>query len=63
MRCFITTVVANKPSMLPDVLVASIIVAIAAVLVIVVHPGLWVLVIAAALWIFVRRGSRTHSAV
>jgi hypothetical protein len=49
--------------MLTDILVAIVIVAIAAVLGIVVHPVLWVIVIAAVLWLFVRRGSHTHSRV
>ena len=42
--------------MLLDILVAVIIVAIAAVLGIVVHPVLWVIIIAAALWLFARHG-------
>ena len=45
--------------MLFDILVAIIIVAIAAVLGLVVHPILWVLVIVAVLWLFGRRG-RAH---
>lgn len=44
--------------MLIDLLVAIVIVAIAAVLGLVVHPVLWVIVIAAALWLFARRGPR-----
>ena len=44
--------------MLFDILIAIIIVAIAAVLGLVVHPILWVIVIAAALWLFARRGTR-----
>lgn len=47
--------------MLFDLLVAIIIVAIAAVLGLVVHPILWVIVIAAALWLFARRGSHRSS--
>jgi hypothetical protein len=43
--------------MLVDILIAILIVAVAAVLGIVVHPILWVIVIAAFLWLFVRRGS------
>ena len=43
--------------MLLDILVAIIIVAIAAILGLVVHPILWIIVIAALLWIFTRRGS------
>jgi hypothetical protein len=42
--------------MLMDILVALLIVLIAAVLGIVVHPVLWVIVIAAALWLVGRRG-------
>jgi hypothetical protein len=41
--------------MLFDLLVAIVIVIIAAVLGLVVHPVLWVIVIAAALWLFARR--------
>jgi hypothetical protein len=44
--------------LLGDVIIAIIIVAIAAVLGLVVHPVLWVIVIAAVLWLFFRRGSR-----
>ncbi len=44
--------------MLFDILVAIVIVAIAAILGIVVHPILWVIIIAAVLWLFVRRGRR-----
>jgi hypothetical protein len=43
--------------MLLDILIAVIIVAIAAILGLVVHPILWIIVIAALLWIFTRRGS------
>jgi hypothetical protein len=42
--------------MLFDILIAVIIVVIAAILGLVVHPVLWVVVIAAALWLFARRG-------
>jgi hypothetical protein len=42
--------------MLTDILVAVLIVAVAAVLGLVVHPVLWVIVIAAALWLVSRRG-------
>jgi hypothetical protein len=45
--------------MLFDILIAIIIVAIAAVLGLVVHPVLWVILIAAALWLFARRGTRS----
>jgi hypothetical protein len=41
--------------MVLDIIIAIIIVAIAAVLGIVVHPVLWVIIIAAALWLFARR--------
>ncbi len=44
--------------MLIDILVAVIIVAIAAILGIVVHPVLWVIVIAAILWLFGRSRAR-----
>jgi hypothetical protein len=46
--------------MIIDLVIAIVIVAIAAVLGIVVHPILWVLVIAAVLWLFVRRGSHSR---
>lgn len=42
--------------MLFDILVAIVIVVIAAVLGLVVHPILWVIVIAAVLWLVGRRG-------
>jgi len=42
--------------MLADILIAILIVAVAAVLGIVVHPILWIVIIAAFLWLFVRRG-------
>jgi hypothetical protein len=42
--------------MLIDILVAVLIVAVAAVLGLIVHPVLWVIVIAAVLWLFTRRG-------
>jgi hypothetical protein len=45
-------------SMLIDVLVALLIVAVAAVLGIVVHPVLWVIVIVAFLWLFGRHRVR-----
>ena len=44
-----------------DILVAVVIVIIAAVLGIVVHPVLWVILIAAALWLFGRR--RSHAGI
>jgi hypothetical protein len=44
--------------MIFDILIAIIIVAIAAVLGIVVHPILWVLVIVAVLWLIGRRRTR-----
>ena len=43
--------------MLGDILIALVIVVIAAVLGLVVHPLLWFIVILAVLWIFGRRGS------
>lgn len=43
--------------MLFDIVVAIVIVVIAAILGLVVHPVLWVIVIAAALWLFSRRGA------
>jgi hypothetical protein len=46
--------------MLVDILIAIVIVAIAAVLGLVVHPILWIIVIAAVLWLFVRRGSHSR---
>jgi hypothetical protein len=42
--------------MLVDILIAIVIVIIAGILGIVVHPLLWVIVIAAVLWLFFRRG-------
>jgi hypothetical protein len=42
--------------MLMDILIAVVIVIIAAVLGLVVHPILWIIVIAAVLWILGRRG-------
>jgi hypothetical protein len=53
----VRSVVGKEQGMLIDILVAIVIVAIAAVLGIVVHPVLWVIIIAAVLWLFVRRGS------
>ncbi len=44
--------------MLVDILVAIVIVAIAAILGIIVHPVLWVIIIAAVLWLFGRHRSR-----
>lgn len=46
--------------MLRDVLVAIVIVVVAAILGIVVHPVLWVIVIAAAMWLFGRRRARAR---
>jgi hypothetical protein len=43
--------------MLMDILIAVVIVVIAAVLGLVVHPLLWLVVIVAVLWLFGRRGS------
>jgi hypothetical protein len=39
-----------------DILIAVVIVVIAAILGLVVHPLLWIIVIAAVLWLFARRG-------
>jgi hypothetical protein len=39
-----------------DILIAVVIVIIAAILGLVVHPLLWIIVIAAVLWLFARRG-------
>jgi hypothetical protein len=47
--------------MLTDILIAAVIVIIAAVLGLTVHPFLWFLVIVAVLWLFVRRGSHTRA--
>lgn len=47
--------------MLFDILVAIVIVIVAAILGIVVHPVLWVIVIAAALWLFGRH--RSHARI
>ena len=47
--------------MLGDIVIAAIIVIIAAVLGLTVHPLLWFIVIVAVLWLFVRRGSGRRS--
>jgi hypothetical protein len=44
--------------MLFDILIAILIVVVAAILGLVVHPILWVIVIAAVLWLFGRRRVR-----
>lgn len=44
--------------MLMDILIAVIIVAIAVILGIIVHPLLWLILIVAALWLFGRVGRR-----
>jgi hypothetical protein len=44
--------------MLFDILIAILIVAVAAILGIVVHPVLWVIVIVAVLWLLGRRRTR-----
>jgi hypothetical protein len=50
--------------MLADVLVALLIVAVAAVLGLVVHPVLWFIAVLALIYLFTRHsGSRSHSAV
>jgi hypothetical protein len=46
-----------------DILVAIVIVVIAAILGITVHPVLWVIVIAAALWLFGRHSARSRRAI
>lgn len=43
--------------MLGDILIALIIVVVAAVLGIIVHPLLWFILIVAVLWLLARRGS------
>jgi hypothetical protein len=48
--------------MFADILIALVIVVIAAVLGIVVHPVLWFLLIVAALWLFGRGRSRSGHA-
>jgi predicted Na+-dependent transporter len=45
--------------MLGDILIAVVIIVIAALLGILVHPLLWLILIVAALWLFSRRGTRT----
>lgn len=49
--------------MLFDILIALVIVAIAAVLGIVVHPLLWIIVIVAALWLFGRHRTRGRAGI
>lgn len=49
--------------MLTDILIAAIIVAIAVILGIIVHPLLWLLLIVAVLWLFTRSGRHRHSRV
>ena len=46
--------------MVGDIIIAAIIVVIAAVLGITVHPFLWFLVIVAVLWLFARRGATSR---
>lgn len=43
--------------MLTDILIALVIVVIAAILGLVVHPLLWFVVVLAAVWLFARRGA------
>jgi hypothetical protein len=45
--------------MLMDILIALVIVVIAAVLGLIVHPLLWLILIVAVLWLFTRHGSRS----
>lgn len=47
--------------MLGDVLIAVVIIVIAALLGILVHPLLWLVLIVAALWLFSRRDSWSHA--
>jgi len=47
--------------MIADILIALVIIVIAAVLGILVHPLLWLIVIVAALWLFGRRGSHSRT--
>jgi hypothetical protein len=47
--------------MLFDLLIAIVIVVIAAILGLVVHPILWVIVIAAVLWLVSRRGTHARA--
>lgn len=49
--------------MLGDILIAVVIIVIAALLGILVHPLLWLILIVAALWLFGRRGSWSRSRV
>ncbi len=46
--------------MLTDILIALVIVAVAAVLGLVVHPVLWFIVVFAVIWLFFRRGSHSR---
>jgi hypothetical protein len=50
----------QNPVMLTDILIAAVIVIIAAVLGLTVHPFLWFIVIVAVLWLFVRRGAHSN---
>lgn len=52
----------HRHDMLMDIVIAAIIVIVAAMLGLIVHPLLWLLVIVALLWLFTRRGSRSGSA-
>ncbi len=52
---FVVVGAGYKYLMLIDILIAVIIVVIAAVLGLVVHPLLWIIVIVAVLWLFARR--------
>jgi hypothetical protein len=46
--------------MLMDILIAIVIVAVAAVLGLVVHPLLWFVVVLAVIWLFARRGAHSR---
>ena len=57
-ECFKSFCPGYNAHMLFDILIAVVIVIIAAVLGLVVHPILWVLVIVAVLWLFGRHRAR-----
>jgi hypothetical protein len=46
--------------MLMDILIAIVIVAVAVILGIIVHPLLWLILILAAVWLFTRMGRRSR---
>ena len=55
-----TAVFGHSAGMLTDILIAAVIVIIAAVLGLTVHPLLWFIVIVAVLWLVVRRGAHSR---